>query len=131
MDGSRRVDRKNCSVRIPVQVQTGYQLVFSSVESTAQVIHNQNFSVQANLSLGVVGGKMIQVKTSQVVNQTGILSISQKLSGSNLVVTPCGHEAMLVIDSAVTAISSTGKSVGLLDATVSRISTQLNIRKCK
>jgi hypothetical protein len=129
LDGAQSIDRKNCSIRIPVKIQPGYKLVLSLISPNADIFENRDYVVKSEVEVGFVGLKGIQFMSQNAPGKIGPLSYLNK--GAKFVDSPCGSEVMLELNTSVTGLTSLKSSNSVLGVLVKNLGMQLEIRKCK
>ncbi len=124
------IQRKNCSLRLPVKLQPGYRLVLSSIETDGSILANTGFLSQLDVSVGIVGGPQSKALLSKKV-EVGSLILTKKLLGKEVVSSACGREAMLEMNVSDRVVLSSGMVRAQVKLELKALRTQLSIQKCK
>jgi Domain of unknown function (DUF4360) len=112
---ARRIDRKNCNLRIPVNVGQGYQVAllafdyrgYAAIPFGGQGVLDVNYSYV---------GQQFPVRFSKSFNQGTQTNYSaqHELISTTLTWSPCGQQVMLKADAAVRAISNSSMQQTML-----------------
>jgi Domain of unknown function (DUF4360) len=118
-----KTERKNCSLRLPISIKPGYQLIVTDLDVEGSVFKNNKFIVQTNTSVGFIGGLTVQGIDLKAVSQNGLILIHKSLINQDAVYTQCDQAtAMLALSTA---------SVGSMPKVASKAQLQSEIRSAR
>ncbi len=112
---NRRIDRKNCSLRIPINVGQGYQVALLAFDYRGYYALPFGAQAQFDASYAYVGQPtpVRFSKTFQAGTQSNY-SFKNELISTTLTWSPCGRQVMLESNVAVRAISNNANQQTML-----------------
>ena len=130
----RRIDRKACNLRIPVNVAQGFQVALLAFDYRGFVAVPYGATAIFDATYYFVGGKDNRYSKTFRGGIADSYSLRNELIAPSLVWSPCGKQAMLAVNSSVRTISNnsmqqTMLSVDSLDIT-SGLLYQVQWRRC-
>lgn len=132
LQGSKvRTERKNCSLRVPINIKPGYQLIATDLDVDGSVYRNYKFTVRTDASVGIIGGLSAAEIDLKDVGQKGLILIHKNLIDQDAVYTQCGQtNAMLALSTASTAVLPTVFSRAQLQSEIRAVGVRLALIPC-
>lgn len=102
----RRIDRKNCSLRIPINVSQGYQVALLAFDYRGFAAVPNGGSAIFDASYSYIGGSPVRFSKSFGGGMNSNYSVKNELISTTVTYSPCGRTVMLEANTSVRAISN-------------------------
>jgi hypothetical protein len=103
---SRRIDRKNCSVRIPINVSQGYQVALLAFDYRGFAAVPNGGTAVFDASYSYIGGAPVRFSKTFRGGLNSNYSVAHELISTTVTYSPCGRTVMLDASTSIRAISN-------------------------
>lgn len=92
----RKIERKNCALRLAIKIDPGYQVMITDLNVDGIVINNNQFTVRTGISAGFIGDLSEDATNFKALNQTGVIQINKNLIDQDAVFSSCGEKNLML-----------------------------------
>jgi Domain of unknown function (DUF4360) len=127
----QKIERKNCALRLPINIDPGYQLMITDLNVEGVVVDNNKFSVRTDVSAGFIGDLSVDASHFKAVSQKGLIQINKNLIDQDAVFTKCGQKnLMLALSTASVGVMPKISSKAQLKSEIKSAGIRLTSLKC-
>jgi hypothetical protein len=131
----RRIDRKNCALRIPVNVGQGYQVALLAFDYKGFAAIPYGASGQLNNSYNYIGGNTLRFNKRFQQGAMGNYSSKDEMISTTLTWSPCGRQIMLATNTDINVVANSSMqqtmlSVDSIDVTAGLL-YKIQWRRCQ